>query len=101
MPLPKGREPLLLGVGIDVRSNDKSNHVKEWHPCLLRKELLREGQRDRGCDPAYSHDGPEAGANSCAHLVPGAGAGDEGHRCKVDGVLDRCDLVFWGQYEAR
>jgi hypothetical protein len=78
---------------VDVRANDERDEVEKRHPSLRRKERLREGQRDRGCEPADAHDGPEAGADGRAHLVPGSSAGDPGHACEVDGVLDGCDLI--------
>jgi len=42
--LPQSRQPLLLGMRIDVCTNDKGNDVEEWHPRLLGKELLRKRQ---------------------------------------------------------
>ena len=88
-------------MGIDVRPNDEANDVEERNPSLLREELLRKGKRDRRCDPADAHDGPEAGADGRAHLMPGACTRDEGHRREVDGVLDWRDLGNLGQHKAR
>lgn len=85
-------------MSVDVGSDDKGNHVEEWYPGLLRKELLRKGKRDRRGDPADSHHRPKAGADGGAHLVPGAGARDEGHAREVDGVLNWRDLRFFCQY---
>lgn len=77
---------------VDVGANDEGNQVEKWHPCLGRKECLRKGQGDWGGEPADTHDGPEASADSGTHLVPGLSAGDPSHACEIDGVLDWCDL---------
>ena len=92
MPLPQRCKPLLLGMGVDIGTDGERNYIEERHPGLLGKELLREGKCDWGGDPADSHHGPETSADGGANLVPGAGAGDEGHAGQVDGVLDWCDL---------
>ena len=42
--LPQGREPLLLGMRVDVGPDDEGNDVKEWNPGLLREELLGESK---------------------------------------------------------
>lgn len=76
---PQRRQPLLLRNRIDIRAHHKGQHVEERHPRLLREEGLRERQSHGRADPRDAHDGPEAGADGGAHLVEGAGAGDEGH----------------------
>lgn len=91
--LPESCESLLLGVRIDVGTNDESDDVEEGHPCLLGQELLRECERDGRCGPRDLHDRHEAGPNGGAHLVEGTGAGNDGHASQVDGVLDGRDLV--------
>lgn len=83
-PLPQRSQSLLFGMRIDIRANAESHDIEEWHPCLLRQELLRERQRDGRGDPGDFHDGHEAGANGGADLMPGAGAGDDGHGGEVD-----------------
>ena len=85
---PQSREPLLLGVRVDVCTNDESNDIEEWHPSMLGKEFLGERQGNRRYDPAHLHDGHEAGLDGGLDLVVGAGAGDQGHGHEVDGVLD-------------
>lgn len=49
--LPQGRQPLLLGVSVDVRPNDKAHDIEERHPRLLREELLRKCQCDGAGNP--------------------------------------------------
>ena len=93
-PLPQSFQPLLLGVRVDVSADDERDDVEERHPGLFRQEHLRERQRERAGDPADAHDGQEAGADGGADLMPGARAGDDGHRGEVDGVLDWGDLYI-------
>ena len=64
---------------VDVSSDQEPNNVEERYPGLLRQEFLGESERERGCDPTDFHDGHEAGADGGADLVPGSGAGDDGH----------------------
>lgn len=90
--LPKSFETLLLGVGVDVGADEEGDNVEEWHPGVLGQELLGKSQRQRGGDPADLHDGHETGLDGGANLVEGTGAGDDGHRGEVDGVLDGGDL---------
>jgi hypothetical protein len=89
---PESREPLLLSVRVDVCADDEADDVEEGDPGGFWEKLLGEGERDGRHDPADFHDGPEAGFNGGAHLVEGAGAGDEGHGDEVDAVLDGGDL---------
>lgn len=86
--LSQGSETLLLGVGVDVGTNDEGNDVEEGHPCLLRQELLGKGQGQRRGAPADLHNRQQASANSSTDLVEGAGTGDDGHSGEIDGVLD-------------
>ena len=83
-PLPQRRQSLLFGVRVDIGADAESDDIEEGHPRLLRQELLRERQRDGRGDPGDFHDGHEAGADGGADLVPGAGAGDDGHGGEVD-----------------
>jgi hypothetical protein len=88
----ESREPLLLSVRVDVCADDEADDVEEGDPGGFWEELLGEGERDGRHDPADFHDGPETGFDGGAHLVEGAGAGDEGHGDEVDAVLDGGDL---------
>lgn len=90
--LPEGFQTLLLGVGVDVGSNEKRDDVEERHPGVLGQEFLGKGQSQWGCDPADFHDGHETGLDGGADLVEGARTGDDGHRGQVDCVLDGGDL---------
>jgi hypothetical protein len=89
---PQRREPLLLGVCVDVCADDEADDVEEGHPCGLGEELLGKGQRDGRDDPADLHDGPEAGLDGGFYLVECTGAGDERHGDEVHAVLDGGDL---------
>jgi hypothetical protein len=91
---PKGSEPLLLGVRVDVGPNDEGDNVEEWDPRFLREELLRKRETNGRSDPADLHDGPEARLDRGFHLVEGARAGDDGHGDQVNAVLDRRDLSW-------
>lgn len=91
--LAKRGQSLLLGMGVDVGTDDEADEVEEDHPGVLGEELLREGEGDRRSDPADLHDRHEAGADGGAHLVEGLGTGNDGHGNQVDGVLDRGDLI--------
>lgn len=84
-------QTLLLGMGVDVGSDEEADDVEERHPGVLGQELLGKGQGQRGGDPADLHDGHEAGLDGGADLVDGAGAGDDGHGGEVDAVLDGGD----------
>lgn len=90
--LAESFQTLLLGVGVDVGADEETDDVEERHPGVLGEELLGEGQGQRGGNPANLHDGHEAGLDGGADLVEGARAGDDGHRRKVDAVLDGGDL---------
>jgi len=94
MLLPQRRQPLLLGVRIDVRPNDESDDVEEGHPRLLRQELLGKRQRDRTAEPSDLHDGHEACSHRGRDLVRCTCAGDKGHGGQIDCVLDWSDLGF-------
>ena len=86
---PQGREPLLLGVCVDVCTDNEPDNVEEGHPGGLGQELLGESQRDGRNNPADFHDGHETGLDGRADLVECAGAGDQSHGGQVDTVLDR------------
>lgn len=86
--LSQGFEALSLGVGVDVGSDEEPDDVEEWHPGVLREELLGEGKRQRRGDPADLHDREEASLDGGADLVEGTRASDNGHRRQVDDVLD-------------
>lgn len=90
--LGQGLDPLLLGVGVDVGANAKGQDVEEWHPGMFWKELLCKGQRQWRRDPADFHHGHEPGTHGGTDLMPGAGTGDDGHGCEVDGILDGSNL---------
>lgn len=90
--LSESFEALLLGVGVDVGSNEEADDVEERHPGVLGQELLRKGQRQRRGHPADLHDGEEAGADGRADLVQSPCTGDDGHRRQIHGVLDGGDL---------
>jgi hypothetical protein len=77
--LSQGSQTLLLGVCIDVCTNDKGNDVEEGYPGLLREELLGKGESQGGSAPADFHDGEETGTNGSADLVESTGACDDGH----------------------
>ena len=89
---PQRREPLLLGVCVDVCTDDETDDVEERHPGGLRQELLGKSQRDGRDNPADLHDGHETGLDGCADLVECAGAGDQSHGGQVNTVLDGGDL---------
>lgn len=90
--LPQGLQPLPLRVGVDIGTDHETNNVEEGHPGLLRQELLGNGQRNGRSDPADLHDRHETGTDSCAHLMEGASASNDGHCNKVNGILDGCHL---------
>lgn len=73
---------------IDVCTNDEADDVEKGHPSVLGQELLGEGQRNGGDDPADLHDGPEASLDGRLHLMEGAGASDKRHGDQVNAVLD-------------
>jgi hypothetical protein len=77
--LSQGSQTLLLGVCIDVCTDDKGNDVEEGNPSLLGQELLGKGESQGRSAPADFHDGKQTGTNGSADLVEGAGAGDDGH----------------------
>lgn len=77
---------------IDISPDEEGDNVEERHPSVFGKEFLGKGQRDGRGDPADFHDGHEASADGGADLVEGAGAGDDGHRGEIDGVLNGRDL---------
>ena len=83
-PLPQRRQPLFLGVCVDVGSDAESNDVEEGYPCLLRQEFLSKGQGDRRRNPGNLHDGHEASADGGTNLVPGASTSDDGHGGQVN-----------------
>lgn len=77
--LPEGCESLLLGVCVDVCTDDEGNDVKEWYPSLLRQELLGKCESNGRGGPRNLHDREETCTNGSANLVEGAGAGDDCH----------------------
>jgi hypothetical protein len=92
MPPPQGSEPLLLGLGVDVRADDEGHEVEERNPHVFGEELLRESQADGRGDPSHPHDPPEAHPDGGPHLRVRLGAGDEGHGDEVYRVLDGSNL---------
>ena len=90
--LAEGLKALLLGVRVDVGSDNEPDNVEEGHPGVLGKELLGKGQRDGRGDPADLHDGHETGPHGCADLVEGARARDHRHTAQVHGILNGRDL---------
>lgn len=85
---PESLQPLFLGVGVDVGSNDETDDVEERHPGLLGQESLRERQSDRRSDPRDLHDRHETGAHSGADLVERTRSSDDGHAEEVYSVLN-------------
>ena len=59
---------------------------------MLRKEFLREGEGEWGCQPRHLHDGHETHIPCRLDLMVGAGASDDCHAAQVDSVLDWCNL---------
>lgn len=47
MYLSQSLQALLLGVSVDVGSDEESDNVEERHPSVLGKELLGESERQR------------------------------------------------------
>lgn len=90
--LAQSLQALLLGVGVDIGSNEEPNNVEEGHPGVLGEEFLGKGQGQRRGDPADLHDRHETGLDGRANLVEGAGSGNDGHGSQVDDILDRRDL---------
>lgn len=91
----EGREPLLLGDGVDVGADDEGDEVEEGDPEVVGEELLREGKADRRRDPADLHDPPESHADRSLHLVERLRTGDQSHGNQVHAVLDRRELRHW------
>lgn len=89
---PQRLKPLLLRLRVDPGANDKGNDIEEWHPSVLRQELLGKGQCQGRDDPTDFHDWHEAGSDRRSDLVEGPSAGNDGHGSEVDCVLDGCDL---------
>ena len=88
----QGGEPLLFGLSIDICANDECDEVEERNPGVLRKELLREGQGQRRCDPADFHDRHEASSHGRPNLMPRTGSSDDSHASQIDGVLNGRNL---------
>ena len=86
---PQSSQPLLLGVRIDICSDDERDDVEEWHPSVLRQELLRKRQSQRRCNPADLHDRHEACLDRSPDLMEGPRASNDSHRSEVHAVLDR------------
>jgi hypothetical protein len=91
--LPQSCKPLLLGVSVDVRADDEGNDVEKGYPSLLREEFLGKGECKRRRDPADFHNRHETSSNSRANLMPGSSSSDHRHRSKIDGILNRSNLV--------
>ena len=89
---PQRREPLLLGVRVDISANDKRHNVKERNPSLLWEELLRKRKADWRSDPADLHYWPESGTNGRPDLMEGACTSNDGHENQIHRVLDWRDL---------
>ena len=92
--LAECREALLLCDGIDVGSDDECDDVEEGNPGMLRKELLRKGEGERGSDPADLHDRHETSFPGRMDLMNCLCASDNGHRDEVDTVLDGGNLHY-------
>lgn len=92
--LSESLETLLLGVGVDVGTDDETDNVEEWHPGVLWQELLREGESDRRSDPAHLHDRQETGLDSCTDLVNRPSTCNDSHRREIDYILNRRDLEY-------
>jgi len=99
---PQRCKPLLLGVCIDICTDDKSDDVEKWHPRLFRKEFLRECEGNWRCDPADLHDGHETSFNSCTNLMESSRSSDDRHWSQVNCVLQGRNLrrkrVSWLLY---
>lgn len=89
---PQSSKPLLLGVLIDVGTNDEGHKVEERNPSLFWQELLGKRQTDWRRNPANPHHGPEASSDGSSDLMEGAGTCNDGHEDQVNGVLDGGDL---------
>lgn len=92
MYLSQRIEALLLGVGVDIGTDNKADQVEERHPGVLGKELLRKGKGQRRGDPANLHDGHDTSAHGSANLVDVPRTGDDTHGREVDDILDGSDL---------
>lgn len=90
--LAKCGKTLLLCDGIDIGTDEKGNDVEKGDPGVLGKELLCEGEREWGSDPADLHDGHETCLPGCMDLMDRLRAGDNGHRDQVHTVLDGGNL---------
>jgi len=77
--LAQSFEALLLGVSVDIGSNEETDDVEEGNPGVLGQELLGKGQSQWRGDPADLHDGHETRANGGANLVECARTGNDGH----------------------
>ena len=91
--LAEGREALLLCESVHIGSDDEGDDVEERNPGMLGKELLREGEAERGSDPADLHDGHETCFPGRMDLMDCLRAGDDGHRVEVHTVLDGGNLT--------
>ena len=91
--LAERRKTLLLGDGVDVGADDKGNDIEKRDPGLLGKELLGKCQADGRGDPADAHNLPEADLDGSANLMICPSASNERHGNKVDGILDRGNLL--------
>lgn len=90
--LAESSQSLLLGHHVDVSTDREGDDVKEDHPGGFGKELLSEGEAERGANPRNLHDLPEADTDGSADLVVGSCAGDQGHGDEIHRVLDGGDL---------
>jgi hypothetical protein len=72
-------ETLLLCDRIDICTNEERDDVEEWNPCMLGKELLREGEGQWRRDPADLHDRHETSFPGRVNLVDVPSTGDDGH----------------------
>lgn len=91
----EGREPLLLGDGVDVSADDEGDEVEEGDPEVVGEELLRKGKADGRRDPADLHDPPESNPDRGLHLVECLRTSDQGHGNQIHAVLDRRELRHW------
>ena len=86
--LSQSGQSLLLGVRVDVCTDEECHEVEERHPHVFRQELLGECEGDGGRDPADLHDWHEACTDGGADLVESPCTGNDGHGGKVHCVLD-------------
>ncbi len=85
---PQCSKSLLLRVRVNVGTEHEGNGIEERHPSLLRQELLGKSQSEWGGDPANFHDWQESSSNCGPNLMDGPCTCNDGHRDKVDAILN-------------